>query len=157
MIIPQAIVVAGFIGGSLYDPPEIHRQLEKHIFFQGNTDWGGGCLFAGTIALYVAFGFTAAWHLVFKLQEVARPSTFSKNLLKAVWFLKFHIIAFIIGSDGNTARAGQLVQSGEDPEFKPRSARHRMMLGWHETRDTVLGPKGKGYRSVRTGRRRRPD
>ena len=211
MIIPQAIVVASFIGGSLYEPPEIHRQLEKHIFFQGNTDWGGGCLFAGTIALYVAFGFTAAWHLVFKLQEVARPSTFSKNLLKAVWFLKFHIIAFIIGgvacfaydegvtpndfrnmfvlagliytfsvvlivwlhalrlsfparlvlaplftvlwliigSDGNTARAGQLVQSGEDPGFKPRSARHRMMLGWHETCDTVLGPKGKGSRRTK--------
>ena len=207
MIFPQAIVVAGFVGGFLYEPPEIHRQLGKHIFFQGNTDWGGGCLFAGTVALYVAFGFTSAWYLVLKMQESATPTSFGKSLLKAVWFLKFHIAAFviggiadlgydsrvtpndfrnmfvlagaiyalsivlivslntlrlslslrlivaplftvlwlIIGSDGNTARAGQLVQSGQDPEWMPRGTRHRIMLGWHQACDAVLGSKGKGY------------
>ena len=207
MIIPQAILVAGLVGGFLYEPPEIHRQLEKHIFFQGNTDWGGGCLFAGTVALYVAFGFTAAWYLVLKMQKSATPASFGKSLLKAVWFLKFHIVAFviggiadlgydsrvtpndfrnmfvlagtiyalsivlivwlntlrlslsirlivaplftvlwlIIGSDGNTARAGQLVQSGQDPAWMPRGTRHRIMLGWHQACDVVLGSKGKGY------------
>ena len=207
MIVPQAVVVAGLVGGFLYEPPEIHRQLERHIFFQGNTDWGGGCLFAGTVALYVAFGFTAAWYLALKLKASATPAPFGKTLLKAVWFLKIHILAFVIGgiadlgydsritpndfrnmfllagviyclsvllivcmtslhlpmsvrlalaplftiiwllvgSDGNTARAGQLVQSGQDPEWSPRSRRHRLMLSWHQTCDAIFGSKGKGY------------
>lgn len=207
MIIPQALVVAGLVGGILYEPPEIHRQLEKHIFFQGNTDWGGGCLFAGTVALYVAFGFTAAWYLVLKMKKSATTSSFGRDLLKALWFLKFHIVAFIIGgvadlgydtrvtpndfrnmfvlagviyacsivlvvwlcrwhlpssirlavaplftvlwliigSDGNTARAGQLVQSGQDPEWQPRGARHRIMLTWHQACDRVFGSKGQGW------------
>ena len=207
MIVPQAFAVAGLVGGILYEPPEIHRQLGMHIFFQGNTDWGGGCLFAGTVALYVAFGFTAAWYLVLKKPSV--PSSFGRDLLKAFWSLKFHIVAFIIGgtanlgydarvtpndfrnmfvlagvvytcsvlvivwfnrlnlplsvrlavaplftilwlivgSDGNTARAGQLVQSGQDPEWKPRGSRHRIMLGWHQACDTVLGSNGEGYRT----------
>ncbi len=207
MIFPQAIAVAWLVGGFLYEPPEIHRQLEKHIFFQGNTDWGGGCLFAGTVALYVAFGFTSAWYLVLKMQKSTTPASYGKSLVKAFWFLKFHILAFIIGgvanlsydarvtpndfrnmfllagliymlsvllivglarlslplplrlaiaplftviwlilgSDGNTARAGQLVQSGQDPEWKPRGARHRIMLSWHQGCDAVFGSKGKGY------------
>lgn len=201
MIIPQAFVVAGLVGGSLYEPPEIHRQLERHIFLQGNTDLGGGCLFAGTIALYVAFGFTAAWYLSLKLQESASPQRFGRSLLISLWLLKFHIIAFIIGgtvnfgydarvtpndfrnmflfavliyslsvvlitalhtahlpnsikyvlaplftvlwlilgSDGNTARAGQLVQSGQDPQPIVRSARHTIMLSWHRLCDSTLG------------------
>lgn len=207
MIIPQSFVVAWLVGGILYEPPEIHGQLEKHIFLQGNTDWGGGCLFAGTVALYVAFGFTAAWYLALKLRESATPAAFGKNLLKAIWFLKFHIFAFVIGgaanlsydnrvtpndfrnmfllagsiymlsviliaglntltvpaalklalaplftvvwlllgSDGNTARAGQLVQSGQDPEWSPRGTRHRIILSWHQACDAVFGSKGKGW------------
>ena len=201
MIIPQAIVVAGLVGGVLYEPPEIHHQLERHVFLQGNTDWGGGCLFAGTVALYVAFGFTAAWYLVLKMKESEIPSSFGRDLLKALLILKFHIGAFVIGglahlgydarvtpndfrnmfllagviyvcsivfvvwlsrlrpprwarlalaplftilwlivgSDGNTARAGQLVQSGQDPEWTPRGTRHRIMLGWHQACDGVCG------------------
>lgn len=201
MIVPQAVVVAGLVGGVLYEPPEIHVHLERHIFLQGNTDWGGGCLFAGTIALYVAFGFSAAWYLVLKMQESSTPASFGQNLLKAVWFLKFHILAFvvggmanfgydawvspndfrnmfllatliytfsillvvgihsigtplllrmvvapvftvlwlIVGSDGNTARAGQLVQSGQDPQPITRGTRHAIMLSWHRMCDSVFG------------------
>lgn len=204
MIIPQAFVVAGLVGGMLYDPPEIHRHLERHIFLQGNTDWGGGCLFAGAVALYVAFGFTAAWYLTLKIQESATPAPCGRNLLKAIWFLKFHLLAFvvgstadfgydalvtpndfrnmfllaaliytlsillivglhttrlplgprlllaplftvlwlIVGSDGNTARAGQLVQSGQDPQPITRGTRHAIMLSWHRLCDSALGDIG---------------
>lgn len=214
MIFPQAFVVAGLVGGILYEPPEIHRHLEKHIFFQGNTDWGGGCLFAGTVALYVAFGLTAAWYLVLKMQESATSASFGKNLLKAFWVLKFHIIAFVIGgianwaydarvmpndfrnmfllagliymfsvifivgavelrlplsacfalaplftifwlivgSDGNTARAGQLVQSGQDPQPITRGIRHGIMLSWHRVCDSVFGDIGEEKESRTTPR-----
>lgn len=200
MLVPQAFVLAGLVGGLLYEPPEIHRHLERHIFLQGNTDWGGGCLFAGTVALYVAFGFTAAWYLTLKLQESATPASFGRKLLKAIWILKFHILAFaiggtahigydarvtpndfrnmfllatmiyvcsvlmivvlhsihlplvprlllaplftvlwlIVGSDGNTARAGQLVQSGQDPQSITRGTRHAVMLSWHRLCDSVF-------------------
>lgn len=215
MIVPQAFVVAGLVGGILYEPPEIHRHLERHIFLQGNTDWGGGCLFAGTVALYVAFGFTAAWYLTLKMQESATQATFGRRLLKALWILKFHILAFavggtadfgydarvtpndfrnmfllvtviyacnvllivalhttrfplvprlllaplftilwlIVGSDGNTARAGQLVQSGQEPRPITRGTRHAIMLSWHRLCDSAfggIGEKTKGRTTPRT-------
>ena len=200
MIIPTAFVFALLSLFVYGDPPEIHGDLERALFLQGNTDMGGGCLFAATVGLYVTFGFTAAWYLVLKMQESTTPVSFRKNMLKSLWFLKFHILAFliggtadlaydarvtpndfknmfllagltyilcillvtglhplrmpllvrlavaplftvlwlIIGSDGNTARAGQLVQSGQDPEWRPRSTRHHIMLKWHQGCDTVF-------------------
>ncbi len=207
MIIPAAIVFA-LLSLLIYgDPPEIHGNLERALFLQGNTDMGGGCLFAATVGLYVIFGFSSAWYLVLKMQASTTPASFGKDVLKALWFLKFHLLAFVIGgtadfsydnrvtpndfrnmfllagsiymlsvllivglnrlslplplrlaiaplftilwlvlgADGNTARAGQLVQSGQDPEWKPRGARHRTMLSWHQACDSVLGSKGKGY------------
>src|SRR5262249_50021527 len=44
-----------------------------------------------------------------------------------------------LGADGNTAKAGQTRQAGEDPQGAPRSARHRVMLAWHRLCDDVLG------------------
>lgn len=45
----------------------------------------------------------------------------------------------LLGWDGNTAKAGQVLPSHTDPAFMPRSARHRVMLGWHQLCDRVLG------------------
>ncbi len=201
MIIPQGLIVAIAVGMFIYQPPEMHLQMERHIFLQGNTDWGGGCLFAGTIALYVVFGFTSAWYLTLMLADVDRKTGFGRKLLKSFWILKFHIAAFllggmadissdasvtpndfrnmflfagmiyifsilficvlhrsslktgiklalaplftviwlIIGSDGNTQRAGQLVQSGQDPQPIIRGYRHAVMVSWHRLCDSVLG------------------
>jgi hypothetical protein len=204
MILPQAFAVGGFVGGFLYEPPEIHRQLERHLFLQGNTDWGGGCTFAAAVALYVAFGFTAAWYLVLRMREAGTPASLGGRLWKAGWALKFHVAAFVVGgtadwgydarvtpndfrsmfllaglvyllsvavvvgtsrtripiavrlvlapaftvawlvvgSDGNTARAGQLVQSGQDPQPITRGTRHGIMLAWHRACDSVFGDIG---------------
>ena len=182
----------------------MHGHLERHLFLQGNTDEGGGCLFAGTIALNVAFGLTAAWYLVLALPHDGPPASYGRTLLRALWRLKVHLLAFIlggtanleydarvtpndfrnlflfaallysfsvafvaalhrtrlslaprlalaplftvawlvIGSDGNTARAGQLVQSGEDPQPIVRGVRHRIMLSWHHLCDAALGDLG---------------
>ncbi len=204
MIIPTGLVFA-LLSLLIYgDPPEIHGHLERALFLQGNTDMGGGCLFAATVGLYVTFGFTAAWYLVLRMQESTTPATFGTDVMKAMWFLKFHIVAYIIGgtanlsydayvapndfrnmfllagliyllsvfaivgmnrlklplsarlalapiltivwlitgSDGNTARAGQLVQSGQDPQPITRSSRHKIMLSWHHLCDSVLGDIG---------------
>lgn len=201
MIIPQGLIVAMAVGMFVYEPPEIHGHLERHLFLQGNTDWGGGCLFAGTVALYVAFGFTASWYLSLSLSALETLRGFWRTVLRSLWLLKFHIVAFVvgglanigydarvapndfrnmflfagliyalsilffaglrsvsigprlrfalaplftvvwlvIGSDGNTARAGQLVQSGQDPQPITRSARHAVMLSWHKLCDGVVG------------------
>lgn len=203
MIIPQGLVVAIAVGIIIYEPPEIHRHLERHIFLQGNTDWGGGCLFAGTVALYVVFGFTSAWYLMLSLGGTDIHS-FWRTVIRSLCLLKFHILAFliggtanlgydthvspndfrniflfagmiyllsilfvaalhatrlgsrimialaplftvlwlIIGSDGITARAGQLVQSGQDPQPITRGSRHAIMLSWHHLCDSVLGDIG---------------
>ncbi len=199
LIMPQALAVAIAVGNFMYVPPEIHRDLERHIFLQGNTDWGGGCLFAGTVALYVVFGFTSSWYLTLSLGDTENRS-FCRTIIRSLWILKFHILAFliggmanlgydarvspndfrnmflfagmiyllsilliaalhatrlhpqikvalaplftviwlIVGSDGNTARAGQLVQSGQDPQPITRGYRHAIMLSWHRACDSVL-------------------
>lgn len=201
MLIPLAFLVAWLVGGVLYEPPEIHHHLERHLFLQGSTDWGGGCLFAGTVALYVVFGFTAAWYLVLKLEESQGGTSYLRTLGRALRILTFHIIGFIvggmanwgydarvtpndfrnmflfaeliymlsilficalhrasigvrwklalaplvivlwliIGSDGNTSRAGQLIQSGQDPQPITRGKRHAIMLSWHGICDSMLG------------------
>jgi len=201
MIIPQGLIVAIAVGGFIYNPPEIHGHLERHIFLQGSTDLGGGCLFAGTIALYVVFGFTSAWHLTITLSASDNATSFWRTILKAFWILKFHILAFIIGgaanigydaritpndfqnmflfagviyilsilficalhltrfrlrlklasaplfavlwlligSDGNTQRAGQLVQAGQDPQAIVRGKRHAVMVSWHKLCDATFG------------------
>jgi hypothetical protein len=46
-----------------------------------------------------------------------------------------------LGWDGNTAKAGQVLASGTDPAFRPRSAKHRVMLAWHQACDRVLGDR----------------
>ena len=201
MIIPTGVAFTWLSLLVYGDPPEIHRHLERALFLQGSTDWGGGCLFAATIGLYVTFGFTAAWYLVLNLNSGLPPVSFGRTLIKSLWFLKFHIIAFIIGgtanwgydayvtpndfrnmfmlaaliyaltvllivtlysmrlstpirlilapiftviwlivgSDGNTARAGQLVFSGQDPQPIIRGTRHAIMLSWHHVCDSLMG------------------
>ena len=201
MIIPTGVAFTWLSLLVYGDPPEIHRHLERALFLQGSTDWGGGCLFAATIGLYVTFGFTAAWYLVLKLNSGLPPVSFGRTLMKSLWFLKFHIIAFIIGgtanwgydayvtpndfrnmfmlaaliyaltvllivtlysmrlstpirlilapiftvfwlivgSDGNTSRAGQLVFCGQDPQPIIRGTRHALMLSWHHLCDSLMG------------------
>lgn len=38
MIIPQALIVAPLFGLVLYEIPEVHRDYERYIFFQGSID-----------------------------------------------------------------------------------------------------------------------
>lgn len=200
-LVPLGLAVAVWVGFYLYEPPEIHGQLERHLFLQGSTDWGCGCLFAGTVALYVVFGFTSAWHLVLALASADQPAGFGRVIRRSLWLLRYHLAAFLLGglanigadarvtpndfrnlflfaamiylfsivwiagmtvarwpvfvrltlaplftvawlvagSDGNTARAGQLVQSGQDPAPIVRGYRHVVMLSWHRLCDSALG------------------
>lgn len=205
LLIPQGLLIAIAVGFFLYVPPEIHGNLERHLFLQGSTDLGGGCLFAGTIALYVVFGFTSAWYLALSLNELPASISFGRALLKSLWILKYHLLLFLIagtacwsydawitpndfrnlflfaaliyacsifwvtairnwrmppavrltlaplftilwlfiGSDGNTARAGQRVYSFQDPQPITRGIRHGLMLSWHRLCDSSLSDIGK--------------
>lgn len=46
-----------------------------------------------------------------------------------------------LGWDGNTAKAGQILSSDQDPAFHPRSAKHKVMLAWHQVCDRLLGDR----------------
>ena len=200
-IIPLSLLVAIAIGLFVYVPPEVHGNLERHLFLQGNTDWGGGCTFAAFISLYVAFGFLSAWYLSLSLETLPASVSYGRALLKSIWILKFHALLFfaagiapwsydarvtpndfrnlflfaalvyacsiawvaalrnlrlpraarlalaplftvlwlVLGSDGNTARAGQLVHAGQDPQPIVRGVRHGIMLSWHRLCDSALG------------------
>src|SRR5204863_4672074 len=49
------------------------------------------------------------------------------------------ILWLIVGSDGTTTKAGQVLNSGVNPQETPRGLRHGVMLGWHRLCDGVLG------------------
>ena len=51
----------------------------------------------------------------------------------------FVVLWLVLGSDGNTARAGQIVYAGQDPQPIVRGVRHGVMLAWHRLCDGVLG------------------
>jgi len=200
-LVPLGLLVAILVGRFLYVPPEIHGDLDRHLFLQGSTDWGGGALFAAWTALYVVFGFTASWHLALALRDLPPSASYGRVLLKSIWILKFHLLLFVVagtavwsydaritpndfrnmflfaallyalsipwiaalrrirmppavrlalaplfiflwlvvGADGNTARAGQLVYAGQDPQPIVRGVRHGWMLAWHRLCDHVLG------------------
>ena len=200
-IVPLGVFAAAVVGLAIYEPPELHGDLERHLFLQGSTDLGGGTTFAAVVALYVLFGFTAAWHLVLVLARRPPIPSFGRALLAALWTLKFHLLVFavagtapwsydarvapndfrnlfllaacvyaasivwivvlrnlrlplparlalaplftalwlVVGSDGNTARAGQHVCAGQNPHPIVRGARHGLMLRWHRLCDDALG------------------
>jgi hypothetical protein len=53
-----------------------------------------------------------------------------------------HLVVYAwlwLGWDGNTAKAGQILNVGQTPVFQPRSYRHRIMLAWHQACERVLG------------------
>jgi hypothetical protein len=59
----------------------------------------------------------------------------SRLILAPLWVFLW----LIIGADGTTPRAGQLVNSGVDPVISARGVRHGLMLRWHDACDSLLG------------------
>ncbi len=97
MILPLAFTIAFIFGGFIYEWPEFSGNYEQYIFFQGSIDMGGACLFAGILSVYLFFGFTAGWYLVLKLEEITEQS-FIKIIVNGLMILKYHILAFVVGS-----------------------------------------------------------
>jgi len=52
------------------------------------------------------------------------------------------LVWLIVGIDGNTAKAGQVLNAGVDPAWAPRSPLHGAMLSWHRACDGILGDVG---------------
>jgi hypothetical protein len=75
-------------------------------FLRGSDDYGCSNLFAGATALYVAFGVLASWHLTFRLSESATSASVLRDLLRALWILKFHFVAFLVGGWEFSERGG---------------------------------------------------
>lgn len=51
----------------------------------------------------------------------------------------FIVLWLILGSDGTTTKAGQVLYAGENPEERSRGIRHGIMLAWHRFCDDLLG------------------
>lgn len=49
------------------------------------------------------------------------------------------VLWLVAGSDGTTAKAGQVLYAGEEPQTTPRGLRHGLMLEWHRICDDLLG------------------
>jgi hypothetical protein len=77
--------------------------------------------------------------------SVAIVTAVGRTRLPLHWRLAFAPLAIYawlwLGADGNTMKAGQTRQSGEDPLFQPRGTRHRIMLAWHQLCDEWLGDR----------------
>jgi len=67
-------------------------------FLRGSDDYGCSNLFAGAAALYVVFGFLASWHLALCLSELKRSTGALRDVGRALWILKFHLLAFPVGA-----------------------------------------------------------
>ena len=67
-------------------------------FLRGSDDYGCSNLFAGATALYVAFGFLAAWYLTIRLSESEPSPNRLRDLARTMWYLKFHLAAFVLGA-----------------------------------------------------------
>lgn len=61
------------------------------------------------------------------------------NYLKLAIAPFFIMLWIIIGSDGNTPRAGQFVSSNKGYIYQTRGMRHCIMMTWHRFCDSVLG------------------
>lgn len=51
----------------------------------------------------------------------------------------FTVLWLVLGSDGQTARAGQIVYAYRNPQPIVRGLRHGLMLDWHRLCDSALG------------------
>ena len=51
----------------------------------------------------------------------------------------FTVLWLVMGSDGNTARAGQMVHAYQNPQTLVRGVRHGVMMEWHRLCDSALG------------------
>lgn len=81
------------------------------------------------------YGLTVVGIVVLYRRGVALPVRLSlAPALLVAWL--------IVGIDGNTAKAGQVLNAGVDPDWTPRSPLHAVMLGWHRLCDGVLGDVG---------------
>ena len=96
-IIPIAFIVA--FGTDALIESNFNMILPPgHVsFLRGSDDYGCSNLFAGATALYVVFGFLASWHLTLRLSESAISASVLRDLLRALWILKFHLVAFLVG------------------------------------------------------------
>lgn len=62
-----------------------------------------------------------------------------KNYLKLAIAPFFIMLWIVIGSDGNTPRAGQFVSSNKGYVYQTRGIRHCIMMKWHRLCDSIFG------------------
>lgn len=204
MILPWLYLLTILVAGSFPLPTESYGRPEAFLFFQGDTDWGGGIMFAIETSMLLFFAFTAAWHLSLRLRAFRDRVGFGRRLGRALAVMSPFLVVFlaaaaflflddvimaisdegpygptsvadidavtftaaivyalsipfvtwldgtrlsapaktllapavavlwcILGADGQTPRAGQMLQSGWEPLPAVRGIRHGIMVSWH--------------------------
>lgn len=118
MLGQQAVLGTIFIL-SKYERPMETGVFDKYLFFQGSIDMGSELIFVATIALYVLFGFTASWYVVFKLEEIESKISFPQTFMNVFWILKYHIMFFFFWS---------ILVSSNDSRIVPNDFRNMFLL-----------------------------
>lgn len=117
------------------------RCLKSHLLFfiiAGTTCWNYDTFVTPNdfrnIFLFAAlvYAFSILWIVALRNVRLPLPARLALAPL-------FVVLWLILGSDGNTARAGQLVHAGQDPQPIVRGVRHGVMLAWHHLCDSVFG------------------
>ena len=86
------------------------------------------------ISLFAALVYTLSILWVVALRNV-RLRLRTRLLLAPL----FTMLWLVLGSDGNTVRAGQIVYAYQNPQPIVRGFRHSLMLNWHHFCDSTLG------------------
>lgn len=96
-IIPLALVVAFATDALIEHNFNMILPPGRVSFLRGSDDYGCSNLFAGATALYATFGFLATWYLTIRLADTEPAANPLRDLGRALWILKFHLGAFLVG------------------------------------------------------------
>jgi hypothetical protein len=61
------------------------------------------------------------------------------RIIRLIFAPTFMVIWLIVGSDGNTARAGQIAIWEDNPHYIVTSEKHAIMIAWHNLCDDFFG------------------
>ncbi len=93
MLLPTFVGLIRIYGN--YSGNDIGHLQSIPVALQGSGDWGGSNLYAVCGAAMLWFGMTGAIYLDLRLREIPDHMGFLPRLAKALWILKFHILAFV--------------------------------------------------------------
>lgn len=96
--------------------------------------------------LFLCIIYAVNMYFIIFLRKYVKLSNYFKLVIAPI----FIMLWVVIGSDGNTPRAGQLVSSDKGYVYQVRGIRHGIMMKWHLICDSIFGDiNGKSTNSMK--------